>query len=411
MAAKKSGTSAKSKGASQAKTKHFWIGVGWIVLGVILLFYLLYGLALYLSGWTGGVTKFVTTVFPYPAATVQVPGYFGYFLLSILIVILLVLSLFKLVYLAVSGRWRTHYAKLGVVGFIFVASVAGLLTSVPPIGNAVLSYHAYLDRFNALTVFQNKRKQLSQGAEQDTPVEALQANAMNQLVVSAVIQQEARKLGVKVTAKEVNDAYKQIADRSQGEENLKKQIKEFLGWTPAQFKEEIRTRLLQEKLNTKLSSDAKLNADRKKRAEEFLAQVKAGADFAELAKQSDDPTAQAGGDLGFVKRGENDPAVEEAAFKLEVGQVSDIITTQRGYVIIKVEEKKPDEVKLRQILVRTKSLTEFIPEEFKKTAVSLFVKGLVWDKASYTVQPKNQPKPQTTPTVQVTPAAPAAPQQ
>jgi len=72
-------------------------------------------------------------------------------------------------------------------------------------------------------------------------------------------------------------------------------------------------------------------------AEAVLKQVKAGGNFATLAKQhSQDPgSAVNGGDLGFVPKGQTDPAFEQAAFALKPGQLSGVVETQFGYHIIK----------------------------------------------------------------------------
>lgn len=78
-----------------------------------------------------------------------------------------------------------------------------------------------------------------------------------------------------------------------------------------------------------------------KKAKEVLAEAKAGkTEFSELAKKySDGPSGPNGGDLGSFGRGRMVPSFEEAAFALKPNDISDIVETQFGYHIIKVEEK------------------------------------------------------------------------
>jgi peptidyl-prolyl cis-trans isomerase C len=76
-------------------------------------------------------------------------------------------------------------------------------------------------------------------------------------------------------------------------------------------------------------------------AKAVLADLKKGADFAELAKQkSKDPGASDGGDLGYFTKEQMVPEFSEVAFKLDKGQVSDPVKTQFGWHIIKVEDKR-----------------------------------------------------------------------
>ncbi|MCD0423780.1 peptidylprolyl isomerase [Rubrivivax sp. JA1024] len=71
------------------------------------------------------------------------------------------------------------------------------------------------------------------------------------------------------------------------------------------------------------------------------AELKKGADFAELAKtKSKDPGASDGGDLGFFTKDQMVPEFSAAAFALEPGKISEPIKTQFGWHIIKVEEKR-----------------------------------------------------------------------
>ena len=78
-------------------------------------------------------------------------------------------------------------------------------------------------------------------------------------------------------------------------------------------------------------------------AKAIKTEIEAGADFIELAKtKSIEPNAaQSGGDLGYFKRAVMVKPFADAAFAMEVGQISDPIQTQFGWHIIKVEDRRP----------------------------------------------------------------------
>ena len=80
----------------------------------------------------------------------------------------------------------------------------------------------------------------------------------------------------------------------------------------------------------------------KQKAEEVRKELQAGADFTALAKEHSDDTGtvEKGGDLGWVTRGQMVPNFEKASFALAAGALSEVISTEYGYHVIKVHERQ-----------------------------------------------------------------------
>jgi TonB family protein len=80
-------------------------------------------------------------------------------------------------------------------------------------------------------------------------------------------------------------------------------------------------------------------AEAHQKAQDLLDAIRHGGSFVELAKaNSQGPTAAQGGDLGYLTRGKMAPIIEEIAFRMKAGDVSDLIQTMQGFVILQVTE-------------------------------------------------------------------------
>jgi peptidyl-prolyl cis-trans isomerase D len=120
--------------------------------------------------------------------------------------------------------------------------------------------------------------------------------------------------------------------------------------TDAQLRKDYNANLDQfrtpERVNARhilIKSDASNDAAMKVKAEGILKQIQAGGDFAKLAKeysQDNAPggSAEKGGELGWLVRGQTVPEFEKAAFSLQPGQTSGLVKTEYGYHIIQVEQ-------------------------------------------------------------------------
>jgi len=84
-------------------------------------------------------------------------------------------------------------------------------------------------------------------------------------------------------------------------------------------------------------------ATARQKIEAILKEIRAGGDFADLArKYSEGPEAPKGGDAGLLVKGKGPPAIERVAFTLQPGQTSDVIESRRGFHIIQIVEKRPE---------------------------------------------------------------------
>ena len=106
-----------------------------------------------------------------------------------------------------------------------------------------------------------------------------------------------------------------------------------------QVKEQVKTRHIL--ITVPAGADAKTDAAAKSKAADLLKQIKAGANFADLAsKNSDDPGSKTqGGELPMIPTASLDPAYAKAAMALNPGQTSDLVKSQFGYHIIQTEQK------------------------------------------------------------------------
>lgn len=119
------------------------------------------------------------------------------------------------------------------------------------------------------------------------------------------------------------------------------EAKKFYDSNPDYFRrpEQVRARHILKKVDE--GATEKQKAEARKALEGIKARILAGEDFAELAKkESDGPSKEVGGDLGYFAKGKMVKPFAEAAFSLKPNEVSDIVETRFGYHIIKVLDRR-----------------------------------------------------------------------
>jgi peptidyl-prolyl cis-trans isomerase C len=214
----------------------------------------------------------------------------------------------------------------------------------------------------------------------DPQFEAAVQQIMPTLVEFEIASAYAEENGITVSENRVDQEIESIKDqiveqaRSQGmsvgREEAFQQALEQAGLTEGQLREQLREQLPVQKVQERVAGDAEasqqeverfykenkelqfttpeqrcarhilFNKDQKEKAEEVKGQLQNGADFAELAKEfSQDPgSAENGGDLGCLGKGETVPAFEKAIFNADKGEIAGPVETEFGYHVIEVTD-------------------------------------------------------------------------
>lgn len=177
------------------------------------------------------------------------------------------------------------------------------------------------------------------------PIEAIKEDFREDIKDQMLAQRMRNKIveGLSVTPTEVRDYFNRIPKDSLPFYNTEYEVSQIV------VKVKVGEQQHQMALNKIL--------DLKKRAEE-------GEDFALLATlYSEDPgSAAEGGELGLMPRGTFVPEFEAAAFKLKDGEISDIVKTQFGYHLIRLNKRIGDQIDCSHILIRSQAANKDMTE-------------------------------------------------
>ena len=248
--------------------------------------------------------------------------------------------------------------------------------------------------------------------EQQTKIVSNQI--LDRMIETELLYQESRKQGIKIESSAIDTQLGEIKQRFDSGQKFTEAI-EQMGLTEAGVRQQIEKGLaINELIQTRVAdnitiskeesrkyydahpelfkqpeqvkashilvkvapdSDAKTKTAAGKKIEKIQDRIKKGEDFASLAREnSEGPSAAKGGDLGYFQRGAMVKPFEDAAFALEVNQVSDVVETSFGYHLIKVYDKKPE--KTLAYAEVEQQLTDHLKQQKLKVEVDTYLEGL-----------------------------------
>ena len=279
--------------------------------------------------------------------------------------------------MSVSVKFSLHVLCLSLCGFAFLhppVVKAEMVDRIIAIVNDDVITFSDLNREGA-ALFRRITQEAPPEQVERTLLKARE-EMLSSLIDKLIVAQRAKKMGVSVSNPEVDAAIKSIIERNKTTPEKFWQQMTLMGSNEQDYREIIRSQILQEKLidyeirsrvvvteerirefyeknyaqkmqeeayhilqmgfvwkeNTQAAKD-----DARRRAEETHQQALAGQDFRSLAQQSSDlPSAKDGGDIGVFKKSEMAAYMKASILSLQPGQISAILETPAGYQFFKL---------------------------------------------------------------------------
>jgi parvulin-like peptidyl-prolyl isomerase len=245
----------------------------------------------------------------------------------------------------------------------FVYEVTRVLPfPVAKAGSNFVAYENYLFELRHLVHYYEIQQKEDLHGKDKQHLEALQKESLQKVTDDAYVKQLAAKNHISVSNREVNDQIALVKAQNRlgtNDQMLSDVLKQFWGWSVGDFRRELKTQLLAQKLLVHLDITTQA------RAQNALAELQGGKDFAAVAAAvSDDSGTKAnGGQYGdlIAKSNRNvPPQVVDALFKLQSGQTSGIINTGYTLEIVRVLQIQGDKVQAAHISFKLQDISAYL---------------------------------------------------
>lgn len=234
---------------------------------------------------------------------------------------------------------------------------------IAKVDNRYIAYENYLFELRRYMHYYENQQKLDFSTDDGKAQLATQREqALQKVENDAYVKILAKQNNVSVSDREVEDevvllrAQNRLGSSDEVFENV---LKEYWGWSVNDFKRELKSQLLAQKVA------ATLDTATQDKAAGALSAIRQGMDFGEaVAKYSDDDQTKAnGGDYGQpIDKTNQDltPQVINQLFSMDVGQVSDLINTGANLQILKVTSKDGDQLSFSRIVFTFNDISQYI---------------------------------------------------
>lgn len=299
-----------------------------------------------------------------------------------------------------------YLAVIGVMLYGFGAEnkIVKLTTKYVPYPAAVVSFAQWItfnemeERLTASRHFYENQNFGSVGLRVDFSTEDGQKRlkirereVLNKMVENKIIEILLAKNKASISSAAIDQEVSRKLSAEGSWQETDEKLARLYGWTLADFKEKIVKPDLQQKKLAEIFRDKYSASQNKRKKIEEAEQALSAKDFAAVAREfSEGLTAADGGALGWFKKEQLIAGLTEKVFSLEAGKISEIVETELGYHIVKVEERQTEDaeelVRISQIFVRKNDFADWLEKEMQTFKIRVPAKDYQWDEKTLSIQ-------------------------
>lgn len=273
------------------------------------------------------------------------------------------------------------YSTLALYKFQSSSTFLYRVTQVIPFpvaraGSRFVAYENYLFELRHYTHYYENQLDTDFSDPRNKPqLEDFKRRALDKVVNDAYVKQLAEQNGVSVSEQEVEDQITIVRNQNRlggSEDVFEDVLKDYWGWSVADFKRSLRQEILSQKVATTLDTETW------QQAEAALAEIKAGQKFGDVAKKysEDEQTKNNNGEFPRpVERTDRDLSAKttDALFKLKKGEASEIVNTGYALEILKNIEIEGGKIRAAHILVQFKDISEYINDQKEQKQARIYI--------------------------------------
>lgn len=219
---------------------------------------------------------------------------------------------------------------------------------------------------------------------------------IDKLVEDKIIEILVKKNGINISQKEISNIINQkLAEYGSGD-NVKSDLLNSYGWNLEDFKKfVVLPNAYETALSVYVSQNELDDSQAKIKIEQAQKQLINGRNFTEVASEySDGASKEKGGELGWVKKAQLLPELQDLLFQAKAPEKNSVIESSIGFHIIEIENKKKENneelLQIRQVFIAKDTFSDWLEVQKKKMRVLIPMSGFTWNKDAGSVDFRNK---------------------